>query len=151
MAWRKRYVISGWRFQADDLRLLRQRQVLAQPGPLAFHRVIVVQHAEMEVLPDHAGHLDRQLLGRSQPVDAAGNYPVQRVGQTPSAPIGECGRHPAPSRFDLQQSSVAQRVDQLLDEQRIALSHLMDRGRATLPARRQRRGIGRASARYRQP
>ena len=59
--------------EPDHVGPLGDRQVVAEPRFFEIQRVVVVERAEAEMMPDHAGDLERQLLRRSQPVDAAAN------------------------------------------------------------------------------
>jgi hypothetical protein len=83
--------------QGRQVGRLQRHQVVQEDGGCLLHGVDVAQHAQGEHPPDHACHLQGELLGWREPVDPAGDHPVHCVRQLQAAEVAHPGRELAAS------------------------------------------------------
>src|SRR5262249_15112166 len=115
-----------WGVEHGEVLTLQVTQIPADRTLVRVDRMHVVDDTESEQPPDDAGHLQRQLVTGRKAVDPPGHHCLHCVGEARRAQIARAGCDGADTVGDTDQPGVAQRVGELLAEERVALGALLN-------------------------
>ena len=121
-----------WGVEHGEVLTLQITQIPADRTLVRIDRMHVVDDTESEQPPDDAGHLQRQLVTGRKAVDPPGHHCLHCVGEARRAQIARAGCDGADTVGDTDQPGVAQRVGELLAEERVALGALLNQGSGRL-------------------
>ncbi len=116
------------RFERGQIQPFQGADVLGQFRFIGFDRVNGHQGAEVEDASNHAGDFERHLLGGCQTVNATGNDTLHRIGELQRIQVACFRRNRTLAVCHFDQPGIAQRIRQLLAEERIPLRAFADQG-----------------------